>query len=105
MRRAPRAQQAFVELEDLHLDGVAVGFTSRVGSPEWDGEITAGAGGGRHQQIDLSEQLEVVAHPRRARLHEIELVLVCETCDLEYVDDVMYVELRQPVGENGPSEV
>ena len=55
--------------------------------------ITAGAGGQRGHQVDLREQLDVVASPRGACLHEVLVGVAPEAGTHEHVDHVVHVHL------------
>jgi hypothetical protein len=66
LSRPPAREQAVVDPEDDDADGVAVRLRAGVVPPQRDGQVAAGARRGRHQEVRLGEQLEVIARPRRA---------------------------------------
>jgi hypothetical protein len=63
--------------------------------------IAAGAGRERAQQIDLGEELDEVARPDRARLHEILVRVPREAGAHEDVEHVVHVPLGLAQGQSG----
>src|SRR5262245_21548290 len=87
-RQRPRREKSPVRLEDLDLEWVTVRNIARVGGTA----ITAWAGRKRSYEIDLREELEIVAWANRAFLHEILVRVPGEARaheDVEHVVDVM----------------
>ena len=93
--RLPSGERIVIGLEHLDAQRVAVGL--RIGSfaPQRNSQIAARAERDRHQQIDLGEQLHVVARARRTRLHEVPLVVGHQPRHLEQVDHVVHIELGE----------
>ena len=73
--RLPARQQPLVQRVDLHAERPAyLQRIARVRPPQRHRQIAAGTRRDRTQQIDLGEELQMVARLRRARPHEILVV-------------------------------
>src|SRR5688572_30754236 len=90
-RRAPAREQRFRKVVDLDADRLAgrEGIAG-LGPPERHGEVSTGTGGNRAEQVDLGQELEVVAFLGWAGFHEVAVICV-ESRDLEDVQDVVNV--------------
>jgi hypothetical protein len=105
LSRPPAREQALVNPEDGDADRVAVRLRAGVVPPQRDRQVAAGARRGRHQEVRLGEQLEVIARPSRAGLHEVPLIRRTQTRHLEDVDDVVHVALGEAERKDRPDEV
>src|SRR5712692_10724548 len=82
--RAPALQQRGIDI--VHLDPQRLARRQRIAAVRpatRDRQVAAGTVGDRAEQVDLGEELEEVALPRRARLREVDLVLGGDPGDLE----------------------
>src|SRR5918912_811113 len=96
LRGPPAFQQLRLQVVDLHPDGAAAGHGVRaLLAPAPLREVAAGARRDGAEEVDLGEQLEEVALPGGAGLHEVDLVDRVEAGDLEHVQHVVHVELGQ----------
>ncbi|MNQ91179.1 hypothetical protein D3C85_1065480 [compost metagenome] len=98
-------QQGIVQAVDLDTQRPA--YAQRVlgiRPPHGQGQVAARAGGKRAEQVDLGEELQVIASLRRAGLHEVHVVVV-EAGALEDVQHVVHVELGQPKGQHRAGQV
>src|SRR5882724_2319604 len=103
--RAPVAEQGGLRLPDLHPQGPADGEgVAGVRPPHRHREVAVRADRDRAQDVDLGEALEEVAAPGRTRLDEV-AALRGEAGDLEDVEHVVDVPLREVVGPHRAHEV
>src|SRR5215203_770118 len=101
----PPCEQHFRQVVDLDADRLArsEGITGPW-SPERHREIATGTGRNRTEEVDLGQELEIVAFPGWAGFHEIAVILV-KPSDLEDVEDVVDVRLVEMPGQHGPRQV
>ena len=83
--------------------GLQVARDRRPRAPRGHGEISTGTGRNRAEQVDLGQELEVIAFFGWAGFHEVAVILV-ESSDLEDVQDVVDVRLVEMPGQHGASD-
>ena len=102
--RPPAREEPGLRLPDLDAERPAdLDRVAGPRAPQRDGEVAAGAGRDRAEEVDLGEDLEEVALLRRTGLHEVAVVL--KPGHLEDVEHVVDVQLGEPPRRDRPDQV